>query len=41
MIREAVEVWMKEMDVTYHETLTEKKTRGRPRIKRKRGRPRT
>ena len=41
LIREAVEVWMKEMDVTYHETLTEKKTRGRPRIKRKRGRPKT
>ena len=28
------------MDVTYHETLTEKKPRGRPRNIKKRGRPR-
>ena len=39
LIREAVEVWMKNMDVTYHETLTEKKPRGRPRNIKKRGRP--
>ena len=41
LVREAIAEWMKIMDVTYHETLTEKKARGRPRIKRKRGRPRT
>jgi len=41
LIREAVEVWMKNMDVTYHETLTEKKPRGRPRNIKKRGRPKT
>jgi len=40
LIREAVGVWMKGMDVTYHETLTEKKPRGRPRNIKKRGRPR-
>ena len=39
LIREAVEVWMKGMDVTYHESVTEKKTRGSPIFKRKRGCP--
>ena len=40
LIRESVAFWMKRMDVTYHETLTEKKPRGRPRNIKKRGRPR-
>ena len=41
LIREAVAFYMKGMDVTYHETLTEKKPRGRPSFKKKRGRPKT
>ena len=40
LVRVAIAEWMKTMDVTYHETLTEKKFRGRPKgIKRKRGKP--
>ena len=39
LVREAIAEWMKIMDVTYHETLTEKKPRGRPRNIKKRGRP--
>ena len=40
LIREAVAFWMKNMDVTYHPTLTEKKKLGRRSSpKRKRGRP--
>ncbi|MEE3213571.1 MAG: hypothetical protein VX209_03495 [Thermoproteota archaeon] len=40
LVREAIAEWMKVMDVTYHQTLTEKKPRGRPKTKRKRGKPR-
>ena len=39
LVRQAIAEWMKTMDVTYHETLTEKKPRGRPRNIKKRGRP--
>ena len=39
LVRVAIAEWMKTMDVTYHETLTEKKPRGRPRNIKKRGRP--
>ena len=40
LIREAVAFWMKNMDITYHPTLTEKKKLGRrPSPKRKRGKP--
>ena len=39
LIKKAVAFYMKGMDVTYHETLTEKKPRGRPRNIKKRGRP--
>ena len=39
LVREAIAEWMIIMDVTYHETLTEKKPRGRPRNIKKRGRP--